>query len=282
MNSQLGTIARENSCTGPWTATLNANATLPPDLFRLQNRGRVTLKLINVMAGVDQLVHGADGMRGWGQYSFVDPTLLTVRGFDPAKQRFVYTVNPEFGSGRAYRSAFLAPFRIILDVTLDLGADVERTSMVRFLTPRAAQGFVPFDSAEIFRRLLRQNHGMFDHVLDVKDSIHLTPFQRDSIIAMNLRYSAFRDSAAGVFAAYLAAQGSDFDRPDVQERWHRTLGEVMVVQQRKATALRALLTKVQWQFLQDNTGSFEERPYLKAADDAEIERMLRRWKTNFP
>jgi hypothetical protein len=282
LNSQVGTIARENSCVGPWTATLNANATLPPDLFRLQNRGRVTLKLVNVMAGVDQLLHGADGMRGWGQYSFVDPTLLTVRGFDPAKQRFLYTVNPEFGSGRAFRSASLAPFRIILDVTLDLGADVERTAMVRFLTPRAAQGFVPFDSASLFRRFLRQNHGMFDLVLDVQDSLHLTPFQRDSIIAMNLRYSAFRDSVAGVFAAYLVAQGSNFDRPEVQDRWHRTFGEVMEVQMRKATALYEMLTKAQWEYLNDNRASFDERPYLKRTNDAEIERMLRRWKTYFP
>ncbi len=282
LNSQVGTIARENSCTGPWTATLNANVTLAPDLFRLQNRGRVMLKLVNVMAGVDQLLHGADGMRGWGQYAFVDPTLLTVRGFDPAKQRVVYTVNPEFGSGRAFRAASLAPFRIILDVTLDLGPNTERATMVRFLTPRAAQGFVPDDSAMLVRRFLRQNKGMFDLVLDMQDTLHFTPLQRDSTIAMNLRYSVFRDSVAGVFAAYLAAQGSNFDRPDVQERWHRTFGEVMEVQMRKATALYEMLTKAQWEYLYNKRDSFDERPYLKRTTEADIERMLRRWKTYFP
>ena len=40
--------------------------------------------LQNVLAGVDQLVHGSNDLRGWGSPAAPDPTLLVPRGFDAA------------------------------------------------------------------------------------------------------------------------------------------------------------------------------------------------------
>jgi hypothetical protein len=49
---------------------------------------RANLYLQNVLAGVDQLVHGADDLRGWGSPATPDPTLLVPRGFDATAKRF--------------------------------------------------------------------------------------------------------------------------------------------------------------------------------------------------
>ena len=37
-----------------------------------------------------------DDLRGWGQPSFPDRTLMYVRGFDQASQRFIYEINERF------------------------------------------------------------------------------------------------------------------------------------------------------------------------------------------
>jgi hypothetical protein len=51
--------------------------------------GRVTpaIYLQNILAGIDQLVHGSN-MRGWGSPATPDPVLFVPRGFDPGAQRF--------------------------------------------------------------------------------------------------------------------------------------------------------------------------------------------------
>ena len=41
---------------------------------------------------------GASGLHGWGTAATPDRTLYTVRGFDASTNRFLYTVNPRFGS----------------------------------------------------------------------------------------------------------------------------------------------------------------------------------------
>ena len=71
----------------------------------LGNRTTVRLSVGNALYAVDRLLHGADDLQGWGQ-AFVNPdaTLLNVRGFDATTQRYVYDVNPRFGSIAASRA----------------------------------------------------------------------------------------------------------------------------------------------------------------------------------
>ena len=98
LRAQRGRIAEQSSCDGAWATSLNGTITVDPARLGLRNRGRLQLHLSNVLAGLDQLLHGAGNLRGWGQPGYPDPTLLTVRGFDQANQRWLYTVNPRFGS----------------------------------------------------------------------------------------------------------------------------------------------------------------------------------------
>src|SRR5205823_11802354 len=121
LTRQSGHIAERNSCEGPWTAMTNAVMTLNPQKLGLQNRLTLTLRMANVPAGLDQLLHGSSHLQGWGQSSFADPSLLTVAGFDPVQGAYRYQVNQRFGDTRLTRTAARAPFLITLDARIQLG-----------------------------------------------------------------------------------------------------------------------------------------------------------------
>src|SRR5690606_32781619 len=75
----------------------------------------------NVLTGLDQLFHGRDGMRGWGEGRRADATLLEVRGFDPTTNAFVYQVNEGFGQVRRGPSAFRNAFSLTVSARLAVG-----------------------------------------------------------------------------------------------------------------------------------------------------------------
>lgn len=127
LRTQLGRIAGHNSCRTGWTwaVDLTARANLGPRLPKSVAHRRVSLWLYarNVPAGLDYLLHGADGLRGWGQSPSVDQTLLSVRGFDPVANRFQYEVNPRFGSRSAYTVLRRSPFILSIQVRVVVGTD---------------------------------------------------------------------------------------------------------------------------------------------------------------
>ena len=75
--------------------------------------------LQNVLAGVDELSHGSNNLRGWGSPVAPDPVLLVPRGFDAASQRFLYDVNARFADTRPANSVLRDPFRLVIDVSLE-------------------------------------------------------------------------------------------------------------------------------------------------------------------
>jgi hypothetical protein len=119
--SQLGTIADRNSCRDGWSQSLDLRASLRPNLPRLERRLTVSVDGRNVLTGVDQLVHGRRKMRGWGEGQRADPTLLYVRGFDPAASSLVYEVNEGFGQARRGANAFRNPFALTISARVTLG-----------------------------------------------------------------------------------------------------------------------------------------------------------------
>ena len=93
-----------------------------------------SLNIANPLGGLDQLLHGR-AMRGWGRARIPDPVLYTVRGFDAAARSFRYDVNSRFGSTDPARSLARTPFRITLDVRIDLGKPLSEQQLDRWLTP---------------------------------------------------------------------------------------------------------------------------------------------------
>jgi hypothetical protein len=219
LEKQIGTIAGRNSCVGPWSFPL-LNMTVSPDPYRFgfRNRGSVTLILTNLAAALDQALHGSNKLHGWGQSAFVDPTLLTVRGFDPTANRFAYTVNPLFGSTTQFRNTFRSPFVITLDVKLEVGPDRETQFLESLLRPRGSEG-AALTVDQIKNRIARGVNPI-DQLLQQKDSVNLTKEQVDSVTRVSKRYAVRRDSIATAMAQYLVARHGEYGGEEVRDRWH--------------------------------------------------------------
>jgi hypothetical protein len=121
LESQFGTVAERNSCRNGWTETLDVRASLRPKLPRLERRLTLSLDGRNVLTGLDQLVNGKNGMKGWGEGQRADANLLEVRGFDPARNAFRYQVNEGFGQARRGPNAFRSAFSVTLSARVALG-----------------------------------------------------------------------------------------------------------------------------------------------------------------
>jgi hypothetical protein len=123
LESQFGSIAERNSCRNGWTQSLDMRASLRPNLPSVQRRLTISADFRNVLTGIDQLVHGRDNMRGWGEGQRADATLLEVRGFDAVQNRFIYEVNEGFGQTRRGPNAFRNAFSITLSGRLAVGGN---------------------------------------------------------------------------------------------------------------------------------------------------------------
>ncbi|HSJ24258.1 MAG TPA: TonB-dependent receptor [Longimicrobiales bacterium] len=123
LESQFGSIADRNSCRNAWTQSLDMRASLRPNLPSVQRRLTISADFRNVLTGMDQLFHGRDNMKGWGEGQRADANLLEVRGFDAAQNRFIYEVNEGFGQTRRGPNAFRNAFSVTLSARLTLGGN---------------------------------------------------------------------------------------------------------------------------------------------------------------
>ncbi len=123
LERQTGELARRNSCRGPWTASLDARATVRPQLPTLGRRLSLSVDVMNLPGGADLLLHGSGGLRGWGRSSFggQDETLLYPRGFDPEAGRYRYEVNERFGQQRFRRGSPGSGFQVALSARVAVG-----------------------------------------------------------------------------------------------------------------------------------------------------------------
>ncbi|HEV8151016.1 MAG TPA: hypothetical protein VGP61_12590, partial [Gemmatimonadales bacterium] len=122
LHKQLGSIAARNSCSGPWQPSLELQLNYRPMWLGLNRKLTLSLLTQNLLAGADQLFHGADQLHGWGQLARPSSTLLSVRGFDPASGRFLYVVNERFGATSAGATAIRIPFQIGFQLRYTLGS----------------------------------------------------------------------------------------------------------------------------------------------------------------
>jgi hypothetical protein len=75
----------------------------------------------NALVGIDELLHGKDHLRGWGQDANSDRRLLFATGFDPASGEFKYRVNQHFGAAAGALNPFRIPFVLGVQGRLTLG-----------------------------------------------------------------------------------------------------------------------------------------------------------------
>ena len=126
LTGQLGQIAARNSCTGPWQPSLDLQLNWRPDWFGLDRRLTLSLVTVNLLGGLDEWLHGAANLHGWGFSAAPDPVLLYVRGFDPATQTFRYAVNDRFGAIAGANGGITVPFQLGIQAHLTMGPDRTR------------------------------------------------------------------------------------------------------------------------------------------------------------
>ena len=257
LEKQLGDVTARNSCTGSWTPGIDLQANIRPDLGSfLGRRLMISLSAINPLAGLDQLLHGADNLKGWGQPNRADPTLLYVTGFDAAAKRFIYTVNDRFGDNPASRIAIRTPFQLALQARVQVGPDRQRDLLEGTLRgingARAAGGNGRnFDIRTIVNRvapnpvaaILALNDSLKLDLTD--DQITKLKAVADSLTSKNdsLVADVQQQLAKGQGGADLAAVFPNI-QPKLQEARNNYLAAVKSAQ--------AILTPQQWNRLPDD------------------------------
>jgi hypothetical protein len=246
---QMGQLAGRNSCTGGWTPTVDLQFNLRPDFGgSIGRRLTFMVALVNPLAGLDQLFHGSEGLRGWGQPSRADATLLYVRGFDPVAQRYVYEVNERFGDTRGARTAIRNPFQIGLQMRLQVGPDRQREMLLGALGRASAGGARPRDFNV---RLLveRVAPDPIAPMLELRDSIGITDAQAASLRAISETLFVKVDSIANQLQATVDSAGPTADLrtvfPIVQPTLQRARQDYLAA----IRSAQAVLTAEQWRLL---------------------------------
>ncbi len=129
LESQIGAVAGRNTCTGPWQGTLDFQANWRPAFWGLNHRLQISVVTFNFLRGLDELLHGVNGARGWGLQTRPDGTLLYVNGFDPATNSYSYQVNERFGATYGSATAYRPPFQVGIQARLTIGPDRVRQAL---------------------------------------------------------------------------------------------------------------------------------------------------------
>jgi len=198
---------------------MNAVLILNPEKLGMQNRTQVSLQLSNVPAGVDALLHGSSHLQGWGQSSLADPTLLLVRGFDPATNRFRYEVNPRFGDTRVARNGVRNPFLVTLEARVQLGRDFTRQAVDQTMRPGRTAPGERLTVQQLKNRLLGAVFNPVRGLLQAKDSLSiLSSDQLRALTALDRRVSQREDSVVTPVAQYLAGLPKEYNEGEIIQR----------------------------------------------------------------
>ena len=244
LRSQLGTIAARNSCSTPWTPALDVQINLKPSAFGLQRRLTMSIQLQNALVGLDQLLHG-DNLHGWGQPIIADRTLLYVRGFDPASQRFIYQVNEHFGVANGRTSAYRVPFQIGLQGRLTLGQDPARQQVRQIFGGGNGRALTREDYKARLQRLV-PNPFLATIALNDSVKLALTPAQTTRLRALSDSLTPKVDALIDQIADMLAGAGANPDPQVIFARMQGKTNEGRKLGEQAINDLQGALSPEQW------------------------------------
>jgi hypothetical protein len=246
LTRSLGRVAGRASCTGPWQPSLDFSANFRPTFLNLDRRLTLTVSTQNLLGGLDQLVHGSSNLHGWGAQVRPDATLLTVKGFDPAREAYVYQVNERFGQTGGTANAFRAPFQLSLQARLSVGPDPIRDRL------RGVFGAPGQNGRSALDRLTAALPSLVDSVLARKDSLALTDAQVTRLHA--LADSVKREAAplADSLSAVLQKAGNNPDPRTLMTSAGPMLQRLRQSNGAATRAVQAILTPEQWALLPES------------------------------
>ncbi len=244
--SQLGRGASHNSCEGPWSATASARIALANSSGPWGRRANASLSITNPLGGLDQILHGEGGLRGWGASIAPDPVLLTVRGFDAQKNRFLYDVNQRFGNTNAARSPNRLPFRITLDIQMDLGPSSARQQLERALNRGRAGRVGNRLSADSIRiRFARNVPSPYTAIIQEADSLLLSREQVESLRAADVLYRQRVDSLWMQLGRELADLPDNYDAEVATQKTEAATDRAWDTARSEMVTIRQILSPLQ-------------------------------------
>jgi hypothetical protein len=210
-----GKVAGRNGCRGPWTQSLNIQ--WRPQLPSKWGRRVVpNVYFQNVLAGIDQAVHGSDNLRGWGSQSSPDPVLFIPRSFDVATSRFSYDVNPRFADTRGSRNFSRDPFRIVIDFTMNLSVDFDLQELRRAVEPvKTSEGWRRRSADSLAAFYLSNTSSIHKILISESDSLFLSKAQ---VAALQKTDSVFSARVRAIFiplGEYLAKSNGNAGRAEM-------------------------------------------------------------------
>jgi hypothetical protein len=268
LEGQTGAVAARNSCTGPWQTSLDFQVNWRPTLLSLNRRMTLSLVTVNFLRGLDELLHGADGARGWGLATRPDGTLLYVTGFDTVQQRYTYDVNERFGATYGSATAVRPPFQLGLQVRISIGPDRMQQAMDAMragggpgggggpgmMGAGATGGFgMPsFTPADIIRRIETALPNPAAAALAMRDSLALDSSQVLLLVPVRDSLDALRRTQLDSARAILGRRGNNPSAAQLMEMMPllRPLFEALRNEQQEAVVtVRAILRPEQFERL---------------------------------
>lgn len=263
LESQLGKIAARNSCQAPWMSNASMSISFNPVKVRMPQRATLSFQLSNPLGAADLLLHGSNNLRGWGQPSFPDQSLLYVRGFDPVTQRYRYEVNQRFGSTNQATGGFRLPVTLTAMLRFDIGPTRERQMLTQQLDRgRKTQGT---KVAEPLLRAIYGNGGIpnpLSTILRQQDTLRLTSSQADSIAVLNRMYTIRNDAIWSPVAKYFADLPDSYDQGVAYEHYIQARKATVDLLMKIAPTVKDLLTAEQRRKLPAFVASYLEPRYL--------------------
>jgi hypothetical protein len=213
------------------------------------------------------LLHGSGDLRGWGQPAMPDPTLLYVRGFDPATQRSRYEVNERFGRTNPAFGGFRSPVTLTAMLRFDVGPTRERQLLTQQLDRGRRRGAASDRVPEPLLRAMYGNGGLQNPmatILRQQDSLKLTGPQADSVATLNRWYTVRLDSIWAPVTKWLAELPEGYDRDVAYDRWLAAREATVDLLAGLAPHVKGLLTEEQRRRLPPLVASHLEPRYLAA------------------
>jgi hypothetical protein len=224
--SARGRAAAQNECQGPWSFSLNAQASLSTAGLRAHRVSSINLSLANPLAGLDAVLHGTPGLRGWGSINRPDPILYRVRGFDASNQRYQYEVNPAFARTSTTRMSSLNPFRLTLDVSFNLGRPLGEQQMDQWLKPgRDGNAGTKLTAADLKKRYERNVPDPYALVVNEADSLLLSRDQVERLKALRAEYRPKIDSVIARLSEHMASLGDKYNATEALRYQETTLDQ---------------------------------------------------------
>ncbi len=206
---QIGTIAKQNSCRGPWAFANALSVFFYSPLPRTADRALVSFSVVNPIGGLDRLMHGSRALRGWGTTSTPDPILLTVRSFDRAADAFQYDVNPTFGHSL---TLIQNTFKLAVEVHIDMAPSFRAQRLVLEMREQPARVATRAAVDVLKKRLERRNFtDLYGVMIANADSFALSREQVEFMEIRRARLLKVRDSLFLPLAERLVALPPSYD-----------------------------------------------------------------------